>query len=138
MNGINTVVQIGRLVRDAELRVTSGGLAICKFSIANNYRKKSGETWEDQTNFFDVVVMGAQAEALQPYLLRGKQVGIIGELRQNRWKDDAGNNRSRVEILSKNIQLLGGNTDKTGNQQEEAAGSQPSDGAEFFDDDVPF
>ncbi|MDR2246216.1 MAG: single-stranded DNA-binding protein [Treponema sp.] len=107
MADINHVVLVGRLTRDAELKYTAGGQAVCKFSLAINRRRKSGEQWVDEANFFDIVLWGRQGEALNQYLVKGKQVGIDGELRQDRWEQD-GQNRSKVEIVANNLQLLGG------------------------------
>ncbi|MDR2471466.1 MAG: single-stranded DNA-binding protein [Treponema sp.] len=108
MIDLNHVVLIGRLTRDAELKYTAGGQAVCKFSIAVNRRKKSGDQWVDEPNFFDIVVWGRQGESINQYLVKGKLVGVDGELRQDRWEQD-GQNRSRVEIVAANVQLLGGN-----------------------------
>jgi single-strand DNA-binding protein len=107
MADINHVVLVGRLTRDAELKYTAGGQAVCKFSIAINRRRKSGDQWVDEANFFDIVLWGRQGESLNQYLVKGKQVGIDGELRQDRWEQE-GQNRSKVEIVANNIQLLGG------------------------------
>jgi single-strand DNA-binding protein len=107
MIDLNLVVLIGRLTRDAELKYTTGGTAVCKFSVAVNRRRKVNDQWEDEANFFDVTLFGKQGETLNQYLLKGKQVGISGELRQERWEKD-GQTRSRVEIVANNIQLLGG------------------------------
>jgi single-strand DNA-binding protein len=52
--GINTVVIAGNLVRDAELKYTNGGLAICEFSVAVNDQKKQGDQWVEEAYFFDV------------------------------------------------------------------------------------
>jgi single-strand DNA-binding protein len=105
---LNHVVLIGRLTRDAELKYTANGQAVCKFSIAVNRRRKNGDQWEDEANFFDVVVWGRQGESLNQYLVKGKMVGVDGELRQDRWQQD-GQNRSKVEIVAAYLQLLGGN-----------------------------
>ena len=68
---INSVVVIGRLTRDAELRYSNSGTAICKFALANNYSRKQGDSWIEETNFFDAVLMGRRAEALHKYLVKG-------------------------------------------------------------------
>ena len=107
MADINHVVLVGRLTRDAELKYTASGQAVCKFSVAINRRRKNGDQWEDEANYFDIVLWGRQGEALNQYLLKGKSVGVEGELRQDRWQQD-GQNRSKVEIVANNIQLLGG------------------------------
>jgi single-strand DNA-binding protein len=108
MVDLNHVVLIGRLTRDAELKYTANGQAVCKFSIAVNRRRKNGDQWVDEPNFFDIVLWGRQGESLNQYLVKGKLIGVDGELRQDRWEQD-GQNRSKVEIVANNIQLLGGN-----------------------------
>ena len=143
MADINHVVLVGRLTRDAELKVLPGGQAVCKFSVAVNRRCKKGEQWEDEANYFDVVLWGRQGESLNQYLLKGKSVGVEGELRQDRWQQD-GQNRSKVEIVASNIQLLGGGSGGGGNSGGQGAWqsknsdnkSPPSD--DHFADDVPF
>jgi len=151
MADINHVVLIGRLTRDAEIKYTSGGQAICKFSIAVNRRKKNGDQWEDEANYFDIVLWGKQGESLQSYLVKGKMVGVDGELRQDRWQQD-GQNRSKVEIIANYIQLLGGGQSSGGSDRYErqssqttSSGQRDQDSPSFnqskddgFTDDIPF
>ncbi|MAG13093.1 MAG: single-stranded DNA-binding protein [Spirochaetales bacterium] len=144
MADINRVILVGRLTRDAELRYTGGGIAVCKFSLAINRRRKNGDQWEDEANFFDVVLFGKQGEAINQYLVKGKQVGIDGELRQSRWEKD-GQSRSRVEIAAFNVQLLGGGRGSApprdqGDTADANSGSYnpPSDAGAEFEDDIPF
>ena len=142
MNDINAVTLIGRLTRDAELKYTNSGTAICKFSIAVNKSKKVGEAWEDEAHFFDVVLWGRQGEAVQKYLEKGKQVGVQGELTQQRWEKD-GQNRSRVEVKAYNVQLLGNAKKSEGkydNYADDPAIAKPPEysGSEQFEDDIPF
>jgi single-strand DNA-binding protein len=113
MADFNHVILIGRLTRDAEFKYITNGQAICKFSVAVNRKKKQGDQWVDEANFFDVTLWGRQAESLNQYLQKGKQVAVEGELRQDRWEQD-GQNRSKVEIVANNIQLLGGNSGGAG------------------------
>jgi len=107
MADINQVVLVGRLTRDVELKYTNTGFAIANLSLAVNRRVKKDDTWQDEGNFFNCVLLGKRAEALAQYLVKGKQIGIQGELKQDRW-EQAGQPRSRVEIFVTNIQLLGG------------------------------
>ena len=150
MADINHVVLVGRLTRDAELKYTANGQAVCKFSVAVNRRRKNGDQWEDEANYFDIVLWGRQGEAINQYLLKGKTVGVEGELRQDRWQQD-GQNRSKVEIVANNIQLLGGNpggTVPSGGSSFGGGGSYPSGGQgsnpkapvgdDGFADDIPF
>lgn len=150
---INSVVLIGRLTRDAELRYSNSGTAICKFSIANSYSRKQGDSWSEETSFFDAVLMGRRAEALHKYLVKGKQIGIQGELRQDRWEQD-GQRRSRVEIWVNDLNLLGGGQggggggDSSRGSFDRGAQAAPQGGysgqsddygsGSDFEDDVPF
>lgn len=144
-NDINSVILVGRLTRDAELKYTSSGTPVCKFSLAVNRRKRSGEQWSDEANFFDVVLWGRFGETMNQYLQKGKQVCVEGELRQNRWEQD-GQSRSKVEIIANNMQLLGSTGGSSGGQTRSAQASQPferysqqpSSGPEDFEDDIPF
>jgi single-strand DNA-binding protein len=122
MADLNHVVLIGRLTRDAELKYTANGQAVCKFSVAVNRRRKSGDQWVDEANFFDIVLWGRQGEALNQYLVKGKLVGVDGELRQDRWEQD-GQNRSKVEIVANNLQLLGGSPGSGGGNGTASYGS---------------
>jgi single-strand DNA-binding protein len=107
MADMNHVSIIGRLTRDAEYKMLPSGQAVCNFSIAYNRRRKNGDTWEDEPNYFDIALWGKQADAINRYLIKGKQVAVDGELRQDRWQQD-GQNRSKVVISATNVQLLGG------------------------------
>ncbi len=113
MADVNRVILIGRLTRDAELKYTSGGMAVCKFSLAVNRRRKNGDQWVEEANFFDIVLWGRTGEAINQYLIKGKQVAVEGELHQNRWEQD-GQSRSKVEIMAANVQLLGGGSGASG------------------------
>ncbi len=110
---INHIMIIGRLTRDADLKYTSTGFAISNFSIAVNRRRKNGDQWIEEANFFEINLYGKSAESLKPYLIKGKQVAIDGELRQDRWEQD-GQPRSKVVIVANNVQLLGGNAGGSG------------------------
>jgi single-strand DNA-binding protein len=142
---INSVVLVGRLTRDAEMTYANTGTAICKFSIANNYSRKQGDSWQEEASFFDCVLFGRRGEALQRYLTKGQQVGVQGVLRQDRWESD-GQKRSRVQVIVNELNLLGG-SGGGGSTGGNAGRSDPGDrspqpsqdyGGSDFEDDVPF
>jgi len=152
MADINHVVLVGRLTRNAELKYTNSGAAVSKFSIAINQRRKKEDQWVDEAHFFDIVLWGKTAESLNQYLVKGKQVGIEGQLRQDRWEQE-GQARSKVEIVAANVMLLGGGGGGGGGGGVRQGGGQPSEskaagGGDFpeggapapdnFEDDIPF
>ncbi len=162
MSSFSVVVLVGNLTRDAQLKYTPSGYPICTFGIAINTRKKSGDQWVDEANFFDIELFGKSAESLNQYLTKGKMVGIEGELRQDRWEQD-GQSRSKVKIVANKVNLLGGSREGSfdrGSSQGGNAGSesgwkeqperqedprprQPSQNpapveSDDFSDDIPF
>jgi single-strand DNA-binding protein len=145
MADINHVVLVGRLTRNAELKYTNSGAAVSKFGIAINQRRKKDDQWVEESHFFDVVLWGKTAESLNQYLVKGKQIGVEGQLRQNRWEQD-GQARSKVEIHATNIQLLGSGTGgKSGGAaptEGRSGGAEVPDTAapapDTFEDDIPF
>ncbi|RKX79217.1 MAG: single-stranded DNA-binding protein [Spirochaetes bacterium] len=141
MTDINRVILVGRLTRDAELRYTNAGTPVSKFSLAVNRRRKSGDMWVDDPNFFNIVLWGKAAEALNQYLVKGKQVAIDGELRQSKWEQD-GQMRSRVEINANNIQLLSGvrgaQPQGAGKEYPDIDFTEKDEPVDDFEDDIPF
>jgi single-strand DNA-binding protein len=153
---LNTLTVVGRLTRDGELKYTASGTAVSEFSIAVHGIRKRGSNWEEQVSFFPVSLFGKTAESVSPYLRKGTQVGIRGELQQQRWEHE-GRQMSKVVILAQELQLLS-------RPQSPAVNSVPSTrpsfqpppvksaelppvpaaeptgyaGPEFFDDDIPF
>jgi single-strand DNA-binding protein len=146
----NTITISGNLTRDAELKYTSSGTALIKFSIANSRSIKKGDTYEDIPMFFNIQKYGKAGEALHKDLIKGRNVSITGELRQDRWQDDSGQQKSIIYIMAEKI-ILGrtprnhssGNGYNPGNRtgddlrryQEDVMNAK---GEPKFEDDMPF
>ena len=80
---INRVIITGNLTRDPELRSTNSN-TVCSLRVAVNGRRKNPSTdqWEDQPNYFDVTVWGAQGENCAKFLTKGRPVAVDGRSRQ--------------------------------------------------------
>jgi len=96
---MNSVNIIGTMTRGLELKYLPSGVAVGSFAIAVNqdYKKQDG-TKVEKTSFFDVKVIGKQSEIINQYFYKGSRIGITGELEQETWKDNQGQNKSRVII----------------------------------------
>lgn len=114
---LNSVMLIGRLTADPQLKYLPNGNAVVEFSIANNYFVPNKDK---EVNFFEIVAFGKTAETVGKYLAKGKQIAVTGSLRQDRWQDKDGNSKSRVRIIMQSMQMLGG------------AGGQPQQANEGF------
>jgi single-strand DNA-binding protein len=132
---INRVVLTGNLTRDPDLRtLPSSGNSVCSLRLACNGRRKNNETgqWEDQPNYFDITVWGAQGENCAKYLSKGRPVAIDGRLQWREWTDKEGNKRQSVDIIAESVQFLGSRED-AGNGN----GNGFSSGARATESDVP-
>lgn len=105
MNNLNSVLVEGNLVRDPELSYTNRGTPVCKFSVACNRYYKQDDELQQEVSFFDITVWSRQAEVCGEYLHKGRGVRIVGRLKQDRWQDASGNNRSRVLIIAEHVEF---------------------------------
>lgn len=73
---------VGYLGNDPDMRFTPSGQAVTSFSVAasRKYTNNSGQKI-DETTWFRVSVWGAQAEACNQYLSKGRPVLVVGRLR---------------------------------------------------------
>jgi single-strand DNA-binding protein len=110
---LNKVMLIGRLTRDPEVRTFNNGGKVAKFGFAVNNRKKNMQTgqWEEEPVFVDVEAFnrgdsGKQADLVEQYLAKGRQVYIEGHLKLDSWTAQDGQKRNRLLVVVDNIQFL--------------------------------
>lgn len=127
MGSVNKAIIVGRLGRDAETRHTGNGTAVTSFSVATERRFKSNNELKSQTDWHNIILW--EREGLSKYLLKGKEVAVLGRLQTRSWEDKEGNKKYVTEIIAEDIQLLGGRGEK---KESSEAWDGPSD------DDVPF
>ena len=139
---INSVVLVGNLTKDPELRHTPSGTAVTTLRVAVNDRVKRGEEWTDAAYYFDVTVWGRTAENCAQYLAKGRPVGVQGKLTWREWDAQDGTKRQAVEIVADNIQFLGGRDGGDGGATFVPAGAAAPASDDFpaaaADDDIPF
>lgn len=132
---INRVFLIGRMTRDIEIKTTSGGGLIGKFSLASNRKEKSGDTWTEKAGFFDCVFFGKTAEVLKQYTRKGSKICVEGSLRWSSWEGTDGKKQSKVEIQVEGFQFLDAKPSEQGHTSQGSAAS--FDGG-MDDTDIPF
>ena len=105
MNQLNSIILEGKLVRDAVLLEPVEGFKVCKFSLAVNrwYKNRSNEGVEE-VSFFDVEVYGRTAEFCQTRGVKGRDVRVVGRLKQDTWKDENGKPQSKVYVIAEHIE----------------------------------
>jgi single-strand DNA-binding protein len=105
MNNLNSVLLEGNLVRDPLFRTTPKGTPVCIFSVASNrfFRQESG--FEKEVGFFDIETRGKLAESCESRGHKGQGVRVVGRLRQDRWENSAGENRTRIVIVAEHVEF---------------------------------
>ena len=149
MGSVNKVILVGNLGRDAELRYTPGGAAVATLNLATTevWNDKQGQK-QEKTEWHRIVLWGKQAESLQEYLTKGKQIYVEGRLQTRQWDDKDGNKKYTTEIKADRITLLGGGgAGRSGggaDRSVDRGGSHAGGGTDeppmepITDDDIPF
>ena len=86
MASLNSVILLGNLTRDPELRSTPNGTSVASFGLAVNRRYRQGEEQREEVCFVDIVCFGRQAETASEYLSKGNLVMIEGRLQWRSWE----------------------------------------------------
>ena len=144
MATINSVVLVGNLTKDPELRHTPAGMPVCSMRLAVNTRRKDAATgqWGEKPNYFDITVWGQQGENCAQYLAKGRRVGVQGRLEWREWEAQDGGKRQAVEVVADSVQFLDSRGDGEGGGSylppAESGGSSPDFPSSPVDDDIPF
>ena len=130
---INSVVLMGRLTYEPELKTTTSGLSVIRFQMAvdRNYQSQGQER---------------QAEFISRYFHKGSMIAVEGSIQTNNFTDRDGNKRKSVEVVANQVSFCGS---KAETQGANPAFSQPApsystaDNSDFEeivddDDDLPF
>ena len=148
---MNSVVLIGRLTRDPEVRYTAGTqMAVCTFTVAIDRPVRAGS--EKQTDFPRVTVFGKQAENCERFLAKGRLVGVQGRLQTGSYTNKDGATVYTTDVVADRVEFLewgdrpqGGQSQSYSRSQAEGqATSQSSDfdeapaGFSAIDEDIPF
>lgn len=130
-NNFNLVAIQGNLTRDPERR-GNNDFTVATFSVAVNEKTKKG----DYVSFIDVDVFGKLAEICLQYLKKGSSVIVSGKIKQNRFTDKNGQNRSNVHVIGQEVNFLS----KAKQQQEEVYQGEGFGGGQPYDDsdETPF
>ena len=96
----NTITLVGNVTDDPELRFTPSGLPVANFTVAVNRRFKNPDgQWEDKLDgFFRCSCWRDMAENVAESIQKGTRIMVVGRLQEQRWEDQEGGKRSRVEI----------------------------------------
>lgn len=92
---INSVVLMGRITQDIELRSTTSGTSVIQFTIAV---ERYGKGEEKQTDFITCVAWKGTAEFISKYFGKGRMIAVTGRLQSRSYEDKNGNKRTAIEV----------------------------------------
>ena len=146
---LNSVVFMGRLVADPELRTTPNGVSVASFTMAvDRPFQRSGA--ERVTDFFDVVAWRSQAEFVSRYFHKGNLIAVQGYMTTRSYTDKNGVNRKVYELVAEHAHFAESKRDAaaSGASSVPMASEAPApayssgDKGDFTeiagDDDIPF
>jgi single-strand DNA-binding protein len=139
--GINKVILVGNVGRDPEIRALPSGTNMAKFTLATTEPRFKDQNGEPHTEWHNIVVWGRQAEIIQQFVSKGRQLYIEGHIRTRSYEKD-GQKRWFTEVHADNFELLGsrqGGGEAGPPADSYGGGPDVGRGSSFPDDeDVPF
>lgn len=134
-----TIIVVGNLGRDPEMRYTPNGQAVTNFSVATNrnYTTSDGNQVKE-TTWFRITTWGKNAENCNQYLKKGSRVLVEGRLNPDSetggpriWEGKSGP-RASFEVTANIVRFLTSRSEAEGDYQ--VSESTDSDS----DDEIPF
>ena len=142
---LNSIVLIGRLTADPEIRNTENGTPVLSFSIAvqRNYKPKNEENYP--VDFINLVAWRNSTEFISNNFKKGYLISIEGSLESRKYTDKDGNNRTAFEVKVDRAHFCDSGNRQNGNRNNAPASiPTPADFVADFssvregDDDLPF
>ncbi len=142
MASLNKVMLIGNVGQDPELRYTPDGNPVANFSIAVNRRRKVGDEFKDETEWFNIVCFSRTAENVNQYLSKGQKVYVEGRFQSSEYVGQDGNQRKSFEVIANDVTFLSTKSEaesinQSSNQNQATPGSKTVD-SDDEDKDLPW
>ena len=110
---LNSVIIMGRLTADPELRTTPNGLSVTSFTVAVDRNYKSGD--ERQTDFISVVAWRGTADFVTRFFKKGQMIAVQGSLQVRNYEDKNGNKRTAYDVVADNVSFCGSKNESGNN-----------------------
>jgi single-strand binding protein len=133
--GFSKAIITGNVVRDPELRATSGGTQVCSFSVAVNYNYVQNGEKKEQVSYINCSAWGKAGEIIAQYAKKGTGILVSGRLSQRAFEDKTGVKRSATEIVVEDFNFLGGAGE--GSSSRSYTPSSNNESADIIPDDIP-
>lgn len=133
---MNSVILIGRLTKDPEVRYTASQMAVASFTLAID--RPTGKDGEKHADFPRITVFGKQAENCERYLSKGRMVAVQGRIQTGSYKDKDGKTVYTTDVVADRVEFLGSNNGEKNEKESYTERAEMPDSFTEIDDDVPF
>lgn len=141
---MNSIVLMGRLVKDPEVRYTQSGKVVCQFTLAVD-RPFTNQNGQKEADFIPVVVWGKIAEIAGNSLSKGHRALVEGRLQIRNYTANDGSKRYVSEVIAGRFEFVEKRADVAPQQPAprqpapQQGGGMESFGSEVpFDEEIPF
>ncbi len=118
---MNSVILVGRLTRDPELKYAAGSqTAVANFTLAVDRPFSKN----NEADFLRIVVFGKSAENCGTYLKKGSQIAVQGRIQTGSYETKTGERRYTTDIVADRVEFLSKSTGSGNGQFSQY--SQPS------------
>lgn len=133
---LNTVILMGRICGDLELKHTPSDIPVTSFTLAidRGYVKAGAEK---QTDFITVVAWRNTAEFVCKYFQKGSMIAVQGSLQTRKYTDKEGNKRTACEVVAEKVNFTGEKQNSAKNSSH-GIGYEDTGDLSFDDDSLPF
>lgn len=140
---LNSVVLIGRLTKDPEMRYTPTGVATTSFTLAVD-RGFTNQQGEKEVDFINIVTWRKQAETCAQYLSKGRLAAVEGRIQIRNYENNEGRKIYVTEVVANNVRFLESRNQNEDNMslqkpaQDDDLFPEMTQSIDISDDDLPF
>ena len=150
---MNSVILIGRLSRDPDVRYTPSQVAVARFTVAVDRPFSRGHEQDANqrtADFIDVTAFGKSAEIIERFFTKGKWIGVQGRIQNNNYTNKDGVTMYGYQIVADRIEFVGNKGEDGGSMgggyssqrpaadNRGASGGIPEGFSALEDEDMPF
>lgn len=106
---INTVILLGRLTADAELKTSASGISYCRFTVAVDRQTRQGE--EKKTDFINCVAWRQTAEFISNWFRKGQMIAVEGSIQTSSYTNRDGARVYTTDVLVSKASFTGNRSD---------------------------
>ena len=110
---MNSVVLIGRLARDPDVRYTTGQMAVARFTLAVDRARGRNRDENNSADFISCVCFDKQAEFVEKYFTKGKPMALQGRIQTGSYEKD-GRKVYTTDVVAERIEFVDSKSDRSG------------------------